>query len=40
MASFDSGANAVNCSIAIQHAFDDHNQAHAEEPHFVRMGMI
>ncbi len=39
MASFSSISNAVACTIAIQRAFDTYNQAHTDEPLFVRIGV-
>jgi class 3 adenylate cyclase len=39
MASFKSVANAVNCALNIQKAFNDHNQANLEEALYVRIGL-
>jgi class 3 adenylate cyclase len=39
MASFDTVSNAVECTIAIQRAFDSHNHDHPDEPLFVRIGV-
>ena len=39
MASFASVTNAVQCTIAIQRAFEAYNQEHADEPLYVRVGV-
>ncbi len=39
MASFNSVSNAVECTIAIQRAFDAYNREHPDEPLFVRIGL-
>jgi len=39
MASFKSVANAVDCALNIQEAFNTHNRANPEEALFVRIGL-
>ena len=39
MVSFTSATNAVNCAVAMQRAFADHNRQHPDTPINVRIGM-
>jgi|CXWK01.1.fsa_nt_gi class 3 adenylate cyclase len=39
MAVFTSVSNAVNCAIAVQHAFAEHRRQHVGEQLFVRIGL-
>jgi class 3 adenylate cyclase len=39
MASFTAAADAVACAIAIQKAFSDYNNEHADTPLYVRIGL-
>jgi class 3 adenylate cyclase len=39
MASFTAAADAVACASAIQRAFSDYNNEHADTPLYVRIGL-